>query len=161
MSAIGLLGGTLAAMTLAAIAAANPGLPAGFTAAGTGPHQVVPLAPPLTVDPGMPSMAETARLDMAGEVLVDPSAPQADPLLGAGLTIVADGSAPWEDRPMTVPGLGPLPGKYGVADPGDDTGPLDRVVRSWDAVFCQVSYSVRDAPVDDLVVEVRLTGPAV
>jgi len=86
---------------------------------------------------------------------------QTPPILGAALTILADGTAPWEDRPFPVVDLGMLPGTRGQPDPGDDIGPSDRVVRSWDAVIYRASFSVRDAPADDLVAEVTLTGPAV
>ncbi|MEO8082964.1 MAG: vWA domain-containing protein [Ardenticatenales bacterium] len=89
------------------------------------------------------------------------AAPAAAPIVGAALTIVADGTAPWEDRPMAVQGLGTLPGVRGKADPGDDVGPDDRVVRAWDAVIYRASFSVREAPLDGLVAEVALNGPAV
>lgn len=85
----------------------------------------------------------------------------AEPIVGAALTILADGTAPFEDRPLVVGGVGTLPGVRGVADPGDDVGPNDRVVRAWDAVVYRASFSVREAGVDGLVAEVSLAGPAV
>lgn len=85
----------------------------------------------------------------------------AAPILGAVLAIVADGTAPFEDRPIDVPGMGTIPGTRGVADPGDDTGPHDRVVRSWDTVTYRLAISIREAPAEDLIAEVVLTGPAV
>ncbi|MBK6768048.1 MAG: VWA domain-containing protein [Ardenticatenales bacterium] len=90
-----------------------------------------------------------------------PDAPAAAPIVGAALTILADGTAPFEDRPITLSGLGTLPGVRGKADPGDDVGPTDGVVRSWDAVVYRASFSVRENSVDDLVAEVTLAGPAV
>ncbi len=89
------------------------------------------------------------------------AAPAVEPILGAALTILADGTAPFEDRPLAVAGLGTLPGVRGVADPGDDVGPNDGVVRAWDAVVYRASFSVRDAGVDGLVAEVTLAGPAI
>ncbi len=86
---------------------------------------------------------------------------QPEPILGAALIIISDGTAPWEDRPLAVPGMGTLPGTFGVADPGDDTGPVDRIVRSWDTVTYRVAISIRDAAADDIVAEVTLTGPVV
>ncbi len=86
---------------------------------------------------------------------------QPAPILGAAITVVADGTAPWEDRPLQVPGVGTLPGRRGTADPGDDVGPNDGVVRAWDAVVYRASFSVREAAVDDLVAEITLAGPAV
>ena len=38
-------------------------------------------------------------------------------VIGAALTILADGTAPWEDRPLQIAGLGQLPGVKGKADP--------------------------------------------
>ena len=89
------------------------------------------------------------------------SNPLSAPILGAVLAIVADGTAPFEDRPIDIPGMGTIPGTRGVADPGDDTGPHDRVVRSWDTVTYRLAISIREAPADDLIAEVVLTGPAV
>ena len=111
----------------------------------------------LTLPESAPS---TARPIVRAESLSSAprSADQRLPILGAGLTIFADGSAPWEDRPLLVPGLGTLPGKRGEADPGDYTGPADRVVRSWDTIFYRVAVSVRGAPADEVAVEVTLTG---
>lgn len=86
---------------------------------------------------------------------------QADAIVGAALTILADGTEPWEDRPLSVPGLGSLPGVRGQSDPGDDLGPEDGVVRSWDAVIFRASFSLREAPARDMVAEVTLDGPAV
>jgi len=57
--------------------------------------------------------------------------------------------------------MGTLPGERGVADPGDDLGASDRVVRSWDTVTYRLALSIREAPADDLVAEVVLDGPAV
>jgi len=100
--------------------------------------------------------------DEADDAIDRAAAPdQASPILGTALTIVSDGTAPWEDRPLEVPGIGTLPGKRGVADPGDDTGPGDPVVRSWDTVTYRLAVSIRDAAVEDLVAEVVLSGPVV
>ncbi len=82
------------------------------------------------------------------------------PLLGAAVSIVADGTAPWEDRPLTIRGATVLPGRPGAADPGDDLGPNDGVVRSWDTVTYRIAFSVQNAPVEDLTVDVLLDGPA-
>ncbi len=102
-----------------------------------------------------------AVLALAGVLVQSPSAAtgQSEPILGAALTILADGTAPWEDRPLAVSGIGTIPGRRGIADPGDDLGPDDRVVRSWDVIAYRASLSIRDAPADDLVAEVRLNGP--
>lgn len=97
----------------------------------------------------------------ASHRLARPAAPQADAVLGAALSILADGTEPWEDRPLQVLGLGTLPGTRGKADPGDDLGPMDRVVRSWDAVIYRASFSVREATAQDLVAEVTLSDLAV
>lgn len=89
------------------------------------------------------------------------AAPDQDsPILGAALTILADGTEPWEDRPIAVGGLGTLPGRRGQSDPGDDLGPNDRVVRSWDAVIYRASFSLREGAVENLVAEVTLDGLA-
>lgn len=85
----------------------------------------------------------------------------AQAILGAALSILADGTAPWEDRPLQVLGLGTLPGTRGKHDPGDDLGPSDQVVRSWDAVIYRASFSVREAPAEDLVARVSLSPLAV
>lgn len=90
-----------------------------------------------------------------------PASPRADAILGAALGILADGTEPWEDRPLQVFGLGTLPGSRGKVDPGDDLGPADRVVRSWDAVIYRASFSVREATAQDLVAEVTLSELAV
>ena len=84
---------------------------------------------------------------------------QKKPVLGSALTILSDGTAPWEDRPLTIPGFGTIPGTVRSADPGDDTGPSDRVVRSWDVVTYRLALSIRDATAEDIVAEVMLTGP--
>jgi len=89
-----------------------------------------------------------------------PTRAQSAPILGAALTILADGTAPWEDRALVVAGLGTLPGVKGRADPGDDVGPGDRVVRAWDAVVYRASFSVREATADGVVAEVTVSDLA-
>jgi hypothetical protein len=106
-------------------------------------------------------LAATLLASAALHSTAPPAHAQSAPILGAALTILADGTAPWEDRPMQVAGLGTLPGRRGVADPGDDPGPRDGVVRAWDAVVYRASFSVREAPADGLVAEVRLSEGAV
>ncbi len=89
---------------------------------------------------------------------VDPDGP-GTPILGAALTVLADGTEPWEDRPLQLPDVGTLPGTRGVADAGDDLGPDDGVVRSWDAVVYRASFSVREATAEGVVATVTLSGP--
>ena len=85
---------------------------------------------------------------------------QDGPILGAALSVIADGTAPWEDRPIRVDGLGTLPGVRYADDPGDDVGPTNGVVRSGDAIVLRASFSVRGGTVEDLSAEVVLSGPA-
>ena len=80
-------------------------------------------------------------------------------ILGTQLRILSDGTAPWEDRPFTVPGVGEIPGSPRVADPGDDLGPADRIVRSWDSVTYRLALSVRGGTAEAVTAEVRLGGP--
>lgn len=70
--------------------------------------------------------------------------------------VLADGEAPWEDRPLAIEGGAVLAGTPGVADPGDDLGSLDGVVRTYDVVAYRVSYDVLDAPARDLAIELEL-----
>jgi uncharacterized protein YegL len=121
--------------------------------AGSGPGLDAARAAPALAPAPAPVIAPVPAPERA-------PAAQSDAILGAALTIRADGSAPWEDRPLPVAGLGTLPGTAGVADPGDDLGPDDRIVRSWDAVTYLASFSVRGGAADELVAELSLDGPA-
>jgi hypothetical protein len=76
--------------------------------------------------------------------------------LGAAVALLADGSAPWEDRPITLAGSGVLTGTVGVADPGDDLGPHDGIVRTFDVVPVRLSYDVLDAAAHDLTLVATL-----
>lgn len=78
--------------------------------------------------------------------------------LGAAIELLADGSPPWEDRPLVVAGAGVLTGTSGVADPGDDLGPSDGIVRTYDIVAVRIHYDVLDAPARALVLRATL-GP--
>lgn len=80
--------------------------------------------------------------------------PQA--VLGLAAEIVADGRPPWEDRPFAVANVGTIPGTAGVADPGDDLGPSDGVVRTYDAVTLRFSYSARAVSPERLQLTVDL-----
>ncbi len=147
----------VAAATVSAMPATGDPSAAGPAPLGADSRQSGPV---LDSDSRQPAPVPAASPRQSGPVLaVGPH--QSTPILGAALTILADGTEPWEDRPMTVQGLGTLPGRRGVADPGDDLGPQDTVVRSWDAVVYRASLSVRDAPADDVVAEVTLAGPLV
>lgn len=123
-------------------------------------------APSLATLPALITLAAAFAVFAVFAAAVDPrptpaAHAQDAPILGAAITILADGTAPWEDRPLQVPGLGTLPGRRGAPDPGDDIGPNDGVVRAWDAVVYRASFSVREATVDDLVAEVTLSDLAV
>lgn len=65
--------------------------------------------------------------------------------LGLAASILADGSPPWEDRPIAIAELGVIGGTAGVADPGDDLGPSDGIVRTYDSVTFRFTYSAMAA----------------
>ena len=79
--------------------------------------------------------------------LASPAVGQVEgPRLGAAIHVLSDGAPPWEDRPITVEGVGVLSGTLGVSDPGDDLGSDDGIVRTLDSVIYRLSYDVLDAP---------------
>ena len=78
------------------------------------------------------------------------------PIIGAALSVLADGAEPWEDRPIVVAGLGTIPGQRNHADPGDDLGPRDGIVRSWDSVLYRASLSVREGRAEEVRAELLL-----
>ncbi len=112
---------------------------------------------PAEPDGPVPARSDVDRVP--GDPVAD-GLDQDSPILGAALTILADGTEPWEDRPLAVAGLGTLPGRAGQPDPGDDLGPEDGIVRSWDAVIYRASFSVREGTAENLVAEVLLSDHA-
>jgi len=76
--------------------------------------------------------------------------------LGIAAVILADGSPPWEDRPINVARVGVISGTASVADPGDDLGPSDGVVRTYDSVTVRFSYSAMAASPEALALTAEL-----